>query len=76
MKLLSKNKLVMQVLVGKIEDEQDKDEQDGIEQICVGMNHAPIINFKDGIKVMFSWQELCDMAIEYKKKALNADQES
>lgn len=71
MKLLNKNILVMQLLVAEVEDDSG-----GIEQICVGMNHAPIINFKDGIKIMFSWQELCDMAIEYKKKALNADQES
>lgn len=61
----------MQVLVAEVEGDSD-----GIEQICVGMNQAPIINFEDGIKVLFSWQELCDMAIEYKKKALNTDQES
>lgn len=71
MKLLNRNKLVMQVLVAEVEDNSD-----GIEQICVGMNQAPIINFDDGSKVIFSWQELCDMAIEYKRKVLNADQES
>ena len=68
MKLLSKNKLVMQVLVGKIEDEQDKDELDGVDKVCVGINQAPIINFTDGTKVIFSWEELCKMAINYKKK--------
>lgn len=68
MKLLSKNKLVMQVLVGKIEDEQDKNEIDEVDKICVGMSQNPIINFKDGTKVIFSWEELCKMAINYKKK--------
>lgn len=68
MKLLNKNKLVMQLLVGQIEDEQDKDELDGLDQICVGMDQAPIINFKDGTKVIFSWEELCKMAIDFKKK--------
>ena len=68
MKLLSKNKLIMQVLVGTIEDEQDKDELDGVDEICVGMNQNPIINFADGTKVIFSWEELCKMAINYKKK--------
>lgn len=68
MKLLSKNKLTMQVLVGEIEDEQDKDELDGVDKICVGMSQAPIINFTDGTKVIFSWEELCKMAIDFKKK--------
>lgn len=68
MKLLNKNKLVVQVLVGKIEDEQDKDKLDGVDKICVGMSQAPIINFKDGTKVVFSWEELCEMAINFKKK--------
>ena len=68
MKLLNKNKLVVQVLVGKIEDEQDKDKLDGVDKICVGMSQAPIINFKDGTTVVFSWEELCEMAINFKKK--------
>lgn len=68
MKLLSKNKLTMQVLVGEIEDEQDKDELDGVDKICVGMSQAPIINFKDGTKVVFSWEELCEMAVNFKKE--------
>lgn len=58
----------MQVLVGEIEDEQDKDELDGVDKICVGMNQNPIINFTDGTKVIFSWEELCKMAIDFKKK--------
>lgn len=68
MKILSKNRLVMQLLVGEIEDEQDKDELDGVDKICIGMGQAPIINFKDGTKVIFSWEELCKMAIDFKKK--------
>ncbi|MEQ3347210.1 hypothetical protein [Peptoniphilus senegalensis] len=63
MKLLSKNKLTMQVLVARVEDEFCE-----IDKICVGMNQAPIINFKDGTRVVFSWQELCNMAADFKKE--------
>lgn len=63
MKLLSKNKLVMQMLVGKVEEDPD-----GVDRICVGMSQNPIINFKDGTKVSFSWEELCEMAVNFKKK--------
>lgn len=63
MKLLSKNKLTMQVLVARVEDEFCE-----IDKICVGMNQAPIINFKDGTRVVFSWQELCNMAVDFKKE--------
>lgn len=68
MKLLSKNKLTMQVLVGEIVDKQDKDELDGVDKICVGMNQNPIINFTDGTRVIFNWEELCEMAVNFKKK--------
>ncbi len=64
MKLLSKNKLVMQALVGEVEE----DDPDGVDKICIGMNQNPIINFTDGTSVIFSWQELCEMAANYKKK--------
>lgn len=63
MKLLSKNKLTVQVLVGKVEEDPD-----GVDKICVEMNQAPIINFTDGTKVIFSWEELCEMAVNFKKK--------
>lgn len=63
MKLLSKNKLIMQVLVAKVEDEFYE-----IDEICVGMNQAPIINFKDGTKVVFNWEELCEMAVNFKNE--------
>lgn len=63
MKILSKNKLIMQVLVARVEDEFC-----GIDEICVGMNQAPIINFKDGTKVVFNWEELCEMAVNFKNE--------
>ena len=53
----------MQVLVGKAEENPE-----GIDEICVGMDQAPIVNFSDGTKVIFSWEELCKMAIDFKKK--------
>lgn len=63
MKLLSKNKLIMQVLVGTV-----KEDPDGVDRICIGMSQNPIINFKDGTRVIFSWEELCEMAVNFKKK--------
>lgn len=63
MKLLNKNKLIMQVLVGEV-----KEDPDGVDRICVGMSQNPIINFTDGTKVIFSWEELCEMAVNFKKK--------
>lgn len=32
------------------------------------MSQAPIINFTDGTKVIFSWEELCNMAADFKKE--------
>lgn len=63
MKLLSKNKLTIQVLVGEVEESSE-----GVDKVCVGINQAPIINFTDGTKVIFSWEELCEMAGNFKKK--------
>lgn len=63
MKLLGKNKLIMQVLVGEV-----REDPDGVDRICVGMSQNPIINFKDGTKVIFSWEELCEMAVDFKEK--------
>ncbi|WP_277260776.1 hypothetical protein [Peptoniphilus lacrimalis] len=63
MKLLSKNKFIVQVLVAKVEDELCE-----VDKVCVGINQSPIINFTDGTKVVFSWIELCNMAVDFKKK--------
>lgn len=71
MKLLSKNKLVLQVLVAKVEDELCE-----VDEICLGMSQAPIINFKDGTKVIFSWSELCDMAADFKKREQENEKKS
>lgn len=60
----------MQALVGKAEENPE-----GIDEICVGMNQVPIINFKDGTKVIFSWKELCEMAVNFKKKEESKEEE-
>lgn len=70
MKLLNKTKLVMQAIVGKVEENPE-----GVDEICVGMNQAPIINFKDGTKVIFSWEELCGMAVSFKKMEDSKEEE-
>lgn len=53
----------MQALVARVEDEFCE-----IDKICVGVDQVPIINFKDGTRVIFSWKELCEMAVNFKKK--------
>lgn len=63
MKLLGKNKLIVQVLVAKVEDELCE-----VDKVCVGINQTPIINFTDGTKVVFSWIDLCNMAVDFKKE--------
>ncbi len=71
MKLLSKDKLIMKVLVGNVEDNPD-----GVNSICVTMSNAPIIGFEDGTRVIFSWKELCEMAVDFKKKEEKANKKS
>lgn len=63
MKLLGKNKLIVQVLFAKVKDELCE-----VDKVCVGINQSPIINFTDGTKVVFSWIELCNMAVDFKKE--------
>lgn len=63
MQLIEKNKLIMQQFVCEVEPNEE-----GISQICLSMNSAPIINFEDGTKVAFDWDELATMAIEFKNK--------
>lgn len=62
-KVLNKNELILQELVTKI-----KENEVGIESFGIGLNYESIINFIDGTKVIFSWEELCEMAVDYKKK--------
>lgn len=63
MQLIEKNKLIMQQLVGEVEPNDE-----GVSQICLGMNSAPIINFEDGTKVVFDWEEIINMAVEFKNQ--------
>lgn len=60
----------MQVLVGKV-----REDSDGIDRICVGMSQNPIINFNDGTRVVFSWEELCEMAVNFKKTEETKEEE-
>lgn len=53
----------MQQFVGEVEPNDE-----GVSQICLSMNSAPIINFEDGTKVAFDWNELATMAVEFKNQ--------
>lgn len=61
MKILRKDEMIVQNYVGEVQDSKDE-----VESICVTMNFAPIVNFKDGTKVVFSWAEIVDMAVNFK----------
>lgn len=63
MQLIEKNKLIMQQFIGEVEPNDE-----GVSQVCTGMNYAPIINFEDGTKVIFDWEEIINMAVEFKNK--------
>ena len=53
----------MQQFIGEVEPNDE-----GVSQVCTGMNYAPIINFEDGTKVVFDWEEIINMAVEFKNK--------
>lgn len=63
MKLLNKNELILQELVTKI-----KENEAGIESFGIGLNYESIINFIDGTKVIFDLEDLCKIAVNFKKK--------
>lgn len=63
MKLLNKDTLILRVKVGDVtEDDSDTP----INMISVTNNYEPIIEFKDGSKVVFDWNDLCEAAITFK----------
>lgn len=63
MKLLSKNKLILQELVTKI-----KENEAGIASFGIGLNYESIINFIDGTKFIFDLEDLCKIAANCKEK--------
>ena len=65
MKLLNKDTLILRVKVGDITED---DSNVPIDKISVTNSYEPIIEFKDGSKVLFDWNELCEMARNYKKQ--------
>lgn len=72
MELLNKDTLILRVKVGDVtEDDSDTP----INMISVTNNYEPIIEFKDGSKVIFDWNELCEMARNYKKQEENKGEE-
>lgn len=63
MKLLDKNELIRQEFVTKI-----KENEEGIESFGTGSNYESVINFVDGTKAVFDLEDLCKIAVDFKKK--------
>ena len=63
MKLLNKDTLILRVEVGDITED---DSNMPIDKISVTNRYEPIIEFKDGSKVVFDWNELCEAARTFK----------
>lgn len=63
MKLLNKDTLILTVAVGDITED---DSNMPIDKISVTNGYEPIIEFKDGRKVVFDWNELCEAARTFK----------
>jgi hypothetical protein len=63
MKLLNKDALILRLHIGDITEDKSNVP---IEAISVTNNHEPIIEFKDGSKVIFDWNELCEAARNFK----------
>lgn len=62
MKFISKERLLPRTIV------RDVEEDDEVESICVLNDFAPVVDFKDGSKVIFPWDYLCKVAKKFKKK--------
>ena len=62
MEFINKDKLILRTHVADVEGDNE------VKSISVLNNYSPIIEFKDGSKVAFSWQYLCDRAAEFKKQ--------
>ena len=62
MELINKDRLILRIHVGDVEDDDD------IKNVSVRNVYSPIIEFKDGSKVAFSWLYLCEKAVEFKKQ--------
>ena len=63
MKLLNKDTLILRVKVGDVTED---DSNMPIDKISVTNRYEPIIEFKDGSKVIFDWNDLCEAAITFK----------
>ncbi len=63
MKLLNKDTLIIRVKVGDIIKD---DSNMPIDKISLTNSYEPIIEFKDGSKVVFDWNDLCEAAITFK----------
>lgn len=63
MKLLNKDTLILRVKVGDIIKD---DSNMPIDKISLTNSYEPIIEFKDGSKVVFDWNDLCEAAITFK----------
>lgn len=62
MEFINKDRLILRVHVGDVEDDEE------VKSVSVLNDCSPIIEFKDGSKVAFSWQYLCEKAVKFKKK--------
>jgi hypothetical protein len=62
MEFINKDKLILRIHVGDVEDDEE------VKSVSVLNDYSPIIEFKDGSKVAFSWQYLCNRAVEFKKQ--------
>lgn len=61
MEFISKDRLILRIHVGDVEGDE-------VKSISVLNDYSPIVEFKDGSKVAFSWQYLCEKAVEFKKQ--------
>lgn len=72
MKLLSKDqKIIVMRIAIRIADVINDKYDSSIENICVGNDYEPVIQFKDGSKVVFDWKEICGAAIVFKEQEEN-----
>ena len=64
MKYFEKDEMFLKQFVGNVLDENEEEME--IESFYVNLNYEPLIEFRDGTKVLVKWNWLLNKALEYK----------
>ena len=69
MQYFDKDKMFLREFIGDVLDENGKEME--IKSISMTLNYEPLIEFRDGTKVLVDWEWILSKALEYKLKEDN-----